>query len=79
MSIGMLSRSRSFRGRPINAPASLIHSCQPIVASRPPSGQGWARELKQDGYRLQIHVRDGRLPKAAAEYCISQYFSAVCI
>jgi bifunctional non-homologous end joining protein LigD len=27
---------------------------------RPPSGPGWAHELKHDGYRLQLHVRDGR-------------------
>jgi bifunctional non-homologous end joining protein LigD len=31
------------------------------VASKPPSGPGWAHELKHDGYRLQIHVRDGRV------------------
>ena len=27
----------------------------------PPSGPGWAHELKHGGYRLQIHVRDGRV------------------
>jgi ATP dependent DNA ligase domain len=26
-----------------------------------PSGSGWAHELKHDGYRLQIHVRNGRV------------------
>ena len=26
-----------------------------------PTGPGWAHELKHDGYRLQIHVRDGRV------------------
>jgi bifunctional non-homologous end joining protein LigD len=52
---------RSFRGRPLNAPAAFIHPCQPIVAKHPPSGPGWAHELKHDGYRLQIHVRDGRV------------------
>jgi hypothetical protein len=26
-----------------------------------PTGRGWAHELKHDGYRLQIHVRDGRV------------------
>jgi bifunctional non-homologous end joining protein LigD len=53
---------RSFgRGRPLNAPAAFIHPCQPIVAKQPPSGAGWAHELKHDGYRLQIHVRDGRV------------------
>jgi bifunctional non-homologous end joining protein LigD len=53
---GMLWRNS--RGRPLNAPASFIHPCQPTVAKEPPSGPGWAHELKHDGYRLQIHVRD---------------------
>jgi bifunctional non-homologous end joining protein LigD len=57
----MLSRVRSPRGRPLNAPAAFINPCQPIVAKQPPSGPGWAHELKHDGYRLQIHVRDGRV------------------
>jgi len=26
-----------------------------------PRGPGWAHELKHDGYRLQIHVRNGRV------------------
>jgi bifunctional non-homologous end joining protein LigD len=53
---------RSFgRGRPLNEPAAFIHPCQPIVAKQPPAGPGWAHELKHDGYRLQIHVRDGRV------------------
>ena len=52
---------RSSRGRPVNGPASFIHPCQPTVATKPPSGPGWAHELKHDGYRLQIHVRDGRV------------------
>src|SRR5262245_48741798 len=49
------------RGRPLNAPAAFIHPCQLVVATQPPSGPGWAHELKHDGYRLQIHVRDGRV------------------
>jgi len=53
--------SRGSRGRPLNAPAAFIHPCQPMVAERPPSGPGWLHELKHDGYRLQIHVRDGRV------------------
>jgi hypothetical protein len=39
---------RSSRGRPMNAPAAFIHPCQPIVAKQPPSGPGWAHELKHD-------------------------------
>jgi bifunctional non-homologous end joining protein LigD len=57
----MLWRVRNSRGRPLNAPAAFIHPCQPIVAKQPPTGPGWAHELKHDGYRLQIHVRDGRV------------------
>jgi bifunctional non-homologous end joining protein LigD len=56
----MVSRTYG-RGRPLNASAAFIHPCQPIVAKQPPSGPGWAHELKHDGYRLQIHVRDGRV------------------
>jgi bifunctional non-homologous end joining protein LigD len=53
--------SRNSRGRAVNTPAAFIHACRPIVAERPPTGPGWAHELKHDGYRLQIHVRDGRV------------------
>ena len=56
----MLSRSRSSRGRPHNAPAAFI----PFVCLRVHSGHRavlLAHELKHDGYRLQIHVRDGRV------------------
>ena len=41
-------------------PPSFIHVSQ-SVAKQPPRGLGWAHELKHDGYRLQIHVRDGRV------------------
>jgi ATP-dependent DNA ligase len=51
---------RSSRGRPSNAPAAFIHPCLPTVAKQPPNGPGWTHELKHDGYRLQIHIRDGR-------------------
>jgi len=57
---------RSSRGRPLNAPAAFIHPCQPIVAKQPPSGSGWAHELKHDGYRLQIHWSK-RYPRISAE------------
>jgi bifunctional non-homologous end joining protein LigD len=28
---------------------------------RSPTGPGWAHDLKYNGYRLQIHIRDGRV------------------
>src|SRR5215831_3873387 len=52
---------RSSRGGPLNAPAAFIQPCLPSVGQRPPSGPGWAHELKHDGYRLQIHIRKGRV------------------
>ena len=52
---------RNSRGRPRNAPAVFIQPCRPTVAKQPPRGAGWVHELKHDGYRLQIHVRDGRV------------------
>ena len=51
----------SSRDRPLNAPAAFIRPCLPTVAQEPPRGHGWLHELKHDGYRLQIHVRDGRV------------------
>ena len=57
----MLWRVRNSRGKPKNAPAVLIQPCRPTVSQHPPRGSGWAHELKHDGYRAQIHVRDGRV------------------
>ena len=54
----MLQRTR--RGRPRNAPAGFT-ACRPTVADRPPTGPGWVHELKHDGYRLQVHVQEGRV------------------
>ena len=56
----MLWRVRT-SSRTKSVPATFIHPCRPIVAKQPPQGRGWAHELKHDGYRLQIHVRDGRV------------------
>ena len=55
----MLQHTR--RGGPRNAPAGFILPCRPTVADRPPTGPGWVHELKHDGYRLQVHIRDGRV------------------
>ena len=52
---------RNSRARPRNAPPAFIPPCRPTVAKHPPTDPGWAHELKHDGYRLQIHVRDGRV------------------
>jgi ATP-dependent DNA ligase len=59
--IGVIGIANLRARQAINAPAVFIHPCQPIVAKQPPTEPGWAHELKHDGYRLQIHVRDGRV------------------
>ena len=43
------------------APSAFVSPCLPTVAERPPSGPGWMHEIKHDGYRLQVHIRDGRV------------------
>ena len=32
----------------------------PAERDRPPSGGNWIHEIKADGYRAQVHVRDGK-------------------
>jgi hypothetical protein len=54
----MLWLVRNSRGRSV-IPAAFIYPCRPPVAK--PRGPGWVHELKHDGYRLQIHIRDGRV------------------
>jgi bifunctional non-homologous end joining protein LigD len=49
------------RGRSTRAPAAFITPCLPTVTERPPTGAGWVHEIKHDGYRLQIHFREGRV------------------
>src|SRR4051794_34883563 len=33
-------------------PAAFIPPCQPVLADRVPSGDGWLQELKHDGFRI---------------------------
>ena len=51
----------SERGRSSRAPSAFVSPCLPTVAERPPIGSLWVHEIKHDGYRLQIHLRDGRV------------------
>src|SRR5215213_1672897 len=44
---------------PALLPLSSPHAFRP--SRPPPSGPGWVHEIKHDGYRLQIHIRDGRV------------------
>ena len=44
-----------------NLPAGFVVPAQPVEREAPPSGADWVHEIKHDGYRLQIHVRNGRV------------------
>ncbi|HYG27306.1 MAG TPA: ATP-dependent DNA ligase, partial [Caulobacteraceae bacterium] len=41
-------------------PRAALPYQHPKLVSTPPVGPGWLHEVKFDGWRFQIHVRDGR-------------------
>ncbi len=57
----MLWRSRNAQRAGRSVPLGFIHPCGPTISKKPPSGDGWAHEVKHDRYRLQIHVGSGRV------------------
>jgi bifunctional non-homologous end joining protein LigD len=38
----------------------FIEQCDPTLRDDAPSGPGWLHEIKHDGYRLELHLREGR-------------------
>src|SRR5205085_3856756 len=52
-------------GRPAGARRApfpeFIEPCHPTLMSRAPAGTGWLHEIKVDGYRCQLHIRDGEV------------------
>ena len=57
----MLWRSRSPQLRSKLAPLGFIQPSRPTLSKQPPTGELWVHEVKHDGYRLQVHVRAGRV------------------
>ena len=61
------SRSRS-RSLPDHVPEGahraqmpgFIEPCHPTQHNAAPKGSGWIHEIKLDGYRVQLHVKNGR-------------------
>ncbi len=39
---------------------AFIEQCDPTLGEEAPSGAGWLHEIKHDGYRLELHLRDRR-------------------
>jgi bifunctional non-homologous end joining protein LigD len=42
-------------------PAGFIEPCDPSSADKAPVGPQWIYEIKTDGYRAQVHIRDGKV------------------
>ena len=40
---------------------SFVAPCLPSTADKAPSGADWLHEIKYDGYRVQLHIADGRV------------------
>src|SRR5437868_10113372 len=63
MSTSALKRSPS--RRPARAAAApmpgFIEPCDPTLHERAPTGSEWVYEIKTDGYRAQVHIRDGKV------------------
>jgi bifunctional non-homologous end joining protein LigD len=36
----------------------FIEFCDPTLREKPPSGNQWLYEIKADGYRAQVHLKD---------------------
>ena len=59
---------RSAGRRPARATAGrqgpmpgFIEPCDPTLHERAPSESEWVYEIKTDGYRAQVHIRDGKV------------------
>lgn len=39
----------------------FVEPCDPSLHERAPTGQGWVYEIKTDGYRAQVHIRNRRV------------------
>src|SRR5947209_11216093 len=39
----------------------FIRPCDPTLAESPPAGAQWLHEIKIDGYRVQLHIRGGKV------------------
>ena len=39
----------------------FIEPCDPTLDERAPTGSEWVYEIKTDGYRAQVHIRDGKV------------------
>src|SRR3954454_22719747 len=53
-------RSKSLRAPKVLMPG-FVEPCDPTLHERAPTGNEWVYEIKTDGYRAQVHIRDKRV------------------
>ena len=52
---------RPGRGRKTGAHAGFRRPCDPTLKEKAPEGPNWIYEIKTDGYRAQVHIREGKV------------------
>src|SRR2546421_6937661 len=74
MSTSALKRSpsrtpaRAAAGRQAPMPG-FIEPCDPTLQEHAPTGDGWVYEIKTDGYRAQVHIRNGHVTVYSRNGC----------
>src|SRR5204863_37195 len=53
------SMARTVEGATAAPFPGFVPFCHPTLVSKPPTRAGWLFEIKFDGYRAQLHRRDG--------------------
>src|SRR5947209_2218163 len=48
------------QGRQRSSSRRFIEPCHPVEADEPPRGDARVHEIKVDGYRAQLHLRNGK-------------------
>src|SRR5437868_8232920 len=61
MTLRELNRSRSGRKAPTAPMPGFIEPCDATLYHHAPAGPDWVYEIKTDGYRAQVHIRDGEV------------------
>src|SRR3954453_2924775 len=65
MSVSDSKRSSRWAACPVLARKAampgFVEPCDPTLHEWAPSGAGWIYEIKIDGYRAQVHIRDGQV------------------
>jgi bifunctional non-homologous end joining protein LigD len=47
--------------KPAPFPGLITPPCDPTLREQAPEGSEWLHEIKIDGYRAQLHIRNGQI------------------